>query len=258
MEAVTVATVVSSIGTFISSIVVLFTLIEINKQRKAVYRPDLVFSNSRYFLYWDMVKSDLFPGLWYPQERPPGVTKYDEKLIAVNGFNIGLGAAKSIEIEWEFNIDYFIKQISEKDKAGNFKIEWELQNQAVLAVETFGKKFSINTKVDNHQQIDFVLPSHIDKNSLQIRLPFSYLILTSIIYYLELKSEDCDIPFLPPLRMTVNYTDIGNNRHRKRYELKISPFQLIKSPNPSNGEEVMDGFIEVNETEKSDGDLLQA
>ena len=89
---------ISSIGTFFSSIFVLVTLFELRTQRKQSYIPELVIPDVC-FNY-----NNEFPNyikIW---------AKDDDEMLSLKVHNIGRGVAKHIDFEWEYDIHGMIEQ----------------------------------------------------------------------------------------------------------------------------------------------------
>lgn len=95
----------SCIGTLISSVIILLTLLEMNKQRKNAYRPDLVFSPTEFIIYGHDDGKSFTP--WPFMEPDICCPK-----VFINLFNIGMGVAKNVSITWKFDSVFFLEEIA--------------------------------------------------------------------------------------------------------------------------------------------------
>ena len=112
---------VSSLGTFLSSIFVLITLFELRTQRKQSYMPELVIPD----VCFDYKNE--FPNymrIW---------TTDDGNALSLKVHNVGLGVAKDVNFEWEYDIYGMIEkfyQLAEKLNIKIITIEEQLLNES--------------------------------------------------------------------------------------------------------------------------------
>lgn len=101
--------IITSIGTLISSLAALFTVIELKKQRNVSYIPEILLDDSRYSLFispnifetypMSFLKTDLNEKESYTESE----LNNREQFLQVELYNVGIGTAKKIETEWDFN-----------------------------------------------------------------------------------------------------------------------------------------------------------
>jgi hypothetical protein len=220
------ATLVSSVGTFFGALIILFTLLEIAKQRKSTYRPDLVFGRNEFYIYGN--DSTKTTDIWSPiklTKADRGKNHNDQ--LPLRLFNIGMGTAKNITAKWEFDIKECINKIKELD--GEKKYTIELKESDYLEVSYSHRQifFPRMTMMDS---IDYILPAHVENEPYKLRIPYLYLVLTSIIFTLSFKKGlNSSFPSHHGLKVALNYLDIGNNEHKKEFLIETQPFSFSQS-----------------------------
>ena len=210
--------IISSIGTFLSSIFVLMTLFELKTQRKQSYIPELIIPEVC-FNY-----NNNFPNLikiW---------TTDDNKELFLKIHNIGLGVAKDIDFEWEYDIYEMIEKFYKlsSDTKGELYIEDNrliyLKNNIVEA----GSSLSIDNR-----HLDFLL-AHTDNNDVyNLELPNSYLSIATAIYknakIKEIFNLDKFEGAILPLNLNIRYKDVGGSDITKKLKIDVKFF--VKSIN---------------------------
>ena len=95
--------ILSSLGALAASIIALFTLLELFRQRKASYKPDLCVLKKHFkIINWKNILSKK----WYK----PDSQENDNASIRI--VNIGFGAARNLVANWSFNVDEFIYKVN--------------------------------------------------------------------------------------------------------------------------------------------------
>lgn len=230
---------VSNLATFLTMFIVLFTLLEMAKQRRSAYRPDIIITPPHYFVYCRARHKRILSMTISSEELSEFGTSDRQRhdVIGLSGFNIGLGSAKSIDVTWDYSIHDLIRSISERDTKGSFTIHKLPGSLLSLEIPEVMRTMS-NT--DHQESFDYLLPTHVTNEAIQIRLPPAYLSLTSALLCLQWATAehwDTQISQLPLVRMSVRYTDIGNNRHEKSFS--IQPILIKESKKEPDSGEVM-------------------
>jgi hypothetical protein len=230
-------TLLTSIAAFISALLFLFTIIEMRNQRKSSYKPDIIIKGEGFIINWNEKK---YPDLWNNRVN-----------IFVELFNIGMGAAKYLKLTWEFNIENLSKEINKY--SNKCYIEYKsIEEILSIKIEDFHKGL-IFLKNDLCRYIDYLIPVNIHQECMKICLPRSYIELTGLLTYLFFKKPEIFKDFnLPELKTTIIYYDIGNNEHKKIFNLKLSPNIINEYQNGVS--EFAKGIIEVKEVKKNIGD----
>ncbi|MFA0551160.1 hypothetical protein AB4538_09880 [Vibrio lentus] len=211
---------ISSIGTFFSSIFVLVTLFELRTQRKQSYIPELVIPDVC-FNY-----NNEFPNyikIW---------AKDDDEMLSLKVHNIGRGVAKHIDFEWEYDIHGMIEQFYKlkcEDK-GEIFIDtdenrlYHQKNNEVLA----GSSLS-----SDNRHVDFMLSHHDGAETYNLELPNSYICISTAIFKSAKTQEVFDLQrfdgALFPLTLIAKYKDIGGSEIKKNFKVEVKFF--VKSIN---------------------------
>jgi hypothetical protein len=233
-----VVSIVGQLGVWITIILVFLTLKEMEKQRRESYKPVVVIP--RFGLRGEakmhdgiIVFEDFYRGGLHNEEIQWNQGKDSSKegnfrvLDHVVLYNLGVGAAKDIEIKWE--LDFEISEAVEKVK------EFCYKNSIPLIVEIdkdalkVRKKFRADDNVVYHysiipgeHQIDYLLPQSVEPSGIRLRLPLIYEKLLSLLTTTyNYKNPDWPKPELPIL-LDIHYKDIGNKEYRNQYRLRIS------------------------------------
>lgn len=243
---------ITSIATFITSIIVLLTLFEMQKQRKSAYKPEIVLKTPvKFHIYLEECENVYLPFIWSSNELKKINLNELNFSIYIDAFNIGLGSAKSIEVMWDFELDKILKRIKNKDTENFFDIEY---NDSMLRITFQGIAMIMNMENNCHWRYDYILPSQSKQGSLKFELPRPFLDLFSIILYLEYFKKDTLNFDFPNLKLKLKYEDIGNNIYKKEFNLNFDFIKFNKVLNPKEYElkfnkpiEMCLGIIEIKE-----------
>ena len=192
----------TNIGIFFTAVLTLLTLSEVRKQRESSYKPVI-------HLKERVVSFNLtdFPHSMLNDLR-------EKSFLEI--FNIGFGAAKNIEIEWDSNISQrLIDQINNSSKD-------------IYKCDLYEESLTINDAIINDgpsfkQKYEFLLPVSKETESQYIIIPYSLIILYPIVIDLYLE-QTIEIVF--PIKIT--YFDYGNQKHKDVYNLKLSLYYFNK------------------------------
>ncbi len=150
-------------------------------------------------------------------------TTDDGNALSLKVHNVGLGVAKDVNFEWEYDIYGMIEkfyQLSNPDK-GEIYID-EKNNRLI-----YTKDGSCPSKDTQH--IDFLLPySNSNNNITNLELPTSYTTISTIIYKNAKIKEIFDLKefygMLYPLTLVVKYKDVGGYDMTKKFSVDIKFF----------------------------------
>lgn len=195
----------SAIAATLTSLVTLFTLFEIKKQRKKMYEPALAFGRSKETLHGEPVTNNLEIAL----------------------YNVGFGSAINLQVEWDFY-----------DKLNEIKKVYPDIDKDFIVLRDFLNERSgciYNKLLDKRQEVDYLLPISVSDEPTKLRIP---IILTNYVIFEVMKSwnenKDKDrgisIPeYLIPFKIT--YYDINNSKNIERYLMKfrVSMFSAVEA-----------------------------
>ncbi len=216
---------VTVILTFITTIIILFTLFEMKQQRKAVYLPSLVFENLHFIIDWDIEKKD--PNEFEFRDKPQKEKSQNDPFFPkIKVYNIGFGSAKKIKINYSFDYKRFREQF--ELLINNEKLLWSLDfsdKYVKMESDDYSAQFSI---LDEEIQINFILPSNIQYEPNFISLPnffsIAYPRILYVAFLFEQTYKEQNLRLLkdfPEVQMKLSYQDIGNNMYEKNYSIKF-------------------------------------
>lgn len=222
----------SGIGTFISSIIAVYTLKELIKQRRAMYRPRLFLNeftlsvkgnplfNSKNFYYYKL-------HLLHEAENKNDLTKHS---ISSQVFfqNIGYGIANKIKYRWDFDYRKALKKLGRLDN----NIQFEIKKDKSILLSKNGEFFGNYNfdDLENEIKIDFIKPETLDFNKKPSIIP---MIITTIhMDYVLIKNkmndEICkkfdfeDFKDFPKPKLTISYEDIAGKKYNEVYKFSLT------------------------------------
>ncbi|MCL6349883.1 hypothetical protein [Pectobacterium polaris] len=205
----------SSVGTLLSSLFVLFTLFELRTQRKQSYRPDLVIPEVCFFFNNN---GDNYKEKWNGD---------DNEMVKLKVHNIGLGVAKDIKFTWNYDMESMINEYHRliKSEEKNLFIDHE-ENR--LFHYRNGELLNGSSLSVDDQNADFLLNHTSSKDIIELYLPNSYTCISTAIFHDAFINEIFNTSdfedSLYPLKLTINYRDVGGNQLSKKYRIKVCFF----------------------------------
>lgn len=223
----------SGIGTFISSIIALYALTELIKQRRAMYRPRLFLNeftlsvkgnpiaNRQSFYYYKLHNL-------YEPENKEDLTKHS---ISSQVFleNIGYGIANKVRYNWDFDFRKAVKMLCELDNELKFQIKNEDNSIIITKNGEYFTHYNFND-LNTEKKIDFIKPENLKANNKPSSIP---MIITSIHmdYVLiknKMESETCkrfeheEYKHFPKPKLTITYEDIANKKYENIYKFNLN------------------------------------
>ena len=226
------------LANWITIFLILLTLLEMVKQRRATYKPDIVVFPISRFAY---IGDSGFPDIWLDNR----VEKIeDEDLTSQRSFfqlpiyNLGLGAARDVECKWSFDLEEFIGNVNEIKNYSPIKFEISIDENNFLFVD-FPPKIKSYTNIASDINIDFILPSSIEKEETNILFPSTYIRLVQLYTLCEIShsiSDGLDFPKFqfPELELSIKFKDIGGSRHSKKFKFNFSIGMMSIRKDPKN------------------------
>jgi len=77
--------------------------------------------------------------------------------------------------------------------------------------------------IQKTQMIDYVLPASVQHEPVMLVLPEAYILTTSALVFLGFKKGGHELPKLPKLEVTFDYSDIGGEKHQVRFDAVLHP-----------------------------------
>lgn len=211
--------------TFATTLIILFTLFEMSRQRKNSYKPHIVIPKQ--FIY-AKTKKDPFSDIWSLNSLKDISSKKLEKIkdYTISLYNLGLGPAKNIEMTWKFDED-IIKKIKKISKKNDMLL---VINKNFISVESEKRNIyhAVNRNLEDHR--DYLLPSNISKEGLECQIPLSYKALMSLYIHLSWRDDDALSNLnMFPLYLAIYYEDISGKKYVQKFSFEIEIIFIDKS-----------------------------
>lgn len=194
------------------------TVRQIGKQREASYKPELVFSKSRYTA--NSTKNSMH---WNCATRTEN--KIVDSLVPFT--NIGLGAAKEVSIEWEFDVPKAVTLVNELAQKAMSEGYIEIENDTVLFKSNqSGNAVHIWT-TQKHCSLDYILSGSEEVRSQSISIPIVYLTLFASFSASKFKIDQKDNDKFVELQAVITYRDIAEKSYSVAYKFtpEVAMFQ---------------------------------
>lgn len=214
----------ASIGACMSAIAAFLTVRQISKQREASYRPELAISRTEFQCIPDPLGNKKIPDTWIVKNDETIEQKIDFlKSFSVPLRNVGLGAAKDINIEWSFPVEQLTSTVNKLAQKALIPAYFEYKNKSLeFKSDSLGASMSMWGNQQKNK-IDFVLPAPIDLVPVELILPHAYIQLISALIHFAAKSNDFNfLEEIPKLTIELNYLDIGGKKHNSKFFIKIN------------------------------------
>ncbi|MBE3654965.1 hypothetical protein [Vibrio navarrensis] len=230
---------VSSVGTFLSSIFVLVTLFELRKQRKQSYLPDFAVPDVC-FNYNNSAQTHI--KMW---------SMDDGNMLSLKVINIGKGVAKDIKFTWEYDMHDMFEKFHELDFVDNVVLQHDTDENRLLYIQDNNVMDNSSLSTDD-RQLDYLLTPSDGGDAYVLDLPGSYLSISTAIYknakINELFNSEEFETSLSPLTLNVEFKDVGGSRIVKKYSVQLCFFNKSIKNNRSmpNKIEQMRGRVYVS------------
>ncbi|EGQ7810900.1 hypothetical protein I6Y99_004968 [Vibrio parahaemolyticus] len=206
----------ASIGACLSAIAALFAVKLSSKHSSASYKPELVISRKSFY----SAITTSMPKEWSEMDVSESNESYRRNSFTIPLSNVGLGAAKQIEVNWSFPIDSTVKSINTITQKNHIPSYFKYENE-ILSFETEGDNKSVSMWVNQKSnKLDFVLPSSVETTPTELLLPPAYSELISAWIYFHFKSDKKEqFPEFPMIKAKVTFFDIGGKKHTCKFEI---------------------------------------
>jgi hypothetical protein len=246
---------VTSLAALVTAIAAFLSVLEMRRQRATLYRPDLAISPAVFFVYADTasvignaVSCSTRP---YDQfgRRPPEIPG-----LELECFNVGLGAAKEVSVEWSFDRDAVLGIVKRLAETHGMSVECR-ENEFVL-LDPKGEVLTsriVFAGVPATQTFPYVLPVQVRTSPQPIELPLEYskAIALYASYFVEPDEQGAtereagqfggpvtvvpqlDSPFeftFPPATASLSFRDIGGKKHVRTVHICPTLVQIQQLP----------------------------
>jgi len=215
----------ASIISILTLIAIYLSLAEMKSQRKSSFRPNFVMKSQVYgirfndeqYLTYDILDENEINNSFGNKEPP---------FITAKLFNVGLGPAKYLEFEWDYNIVNLISFLNKNQSQFNFVIEKKNDNQNNLIIYRKDKQL-FKSELDIKDYRDYALPVSISPHGIEVFIPISYLdILVSVAFLFKISKNKKEILkyygiFRSNLKIKTKmlYKDVEGNSYKQYFTL---------------------------------------
>lgn len=231
-----------NVATLVTALISLLTLFEMRKQRMLSMQPDIVLKALDYLhLYykpeWRLFSS--WPYYWSTTNEEPEVhQKSVFSAFEINLMNIGVGTAKNVSYQWEFDIEAFLSMIPDLGPKIMYSFEeGDFNSRLLLNRETNGRSsMTFIPCISDGMNNTFYLQAGEQKD-----IPFCevYSQLLSLFFYGYLypdSKEELDFErminsfeLLPSVKLKILYRDLSENTYSKELEYRFAISSLSTS-----------------------------
>jgi hypothetical protein len=257
----TIISIISIVGTWVTILLVYFTLREMRNQRKAAQKPELIIPDVSVFGY--AADREIFiASEWTNKENKSKEVVFKERTVGTI-YNIGAGAAKAIKIEWDFDISNMVLTIQDYCYRNSVPVVVSIQNNG-LKIEYKENHSWWNIEAYSNVKHPYLMPASVTAQGLESNLPRTYLQLISILIFLNLHQQremdsfdrrfvpNQESPFaIPPLSCQLSYDDIGGDRYEKKFDVPFNITMVMGIPSKESqfsiSQPIFFGMLEFRE-----------
>lgn len=222
-----------NICTLLTSLISLLTLHEMMRQRRASMMPNIL-TKSRYSIYLtasqELVVNDLKikkePFMWSNSDAVCNRDKFWIPQYNIQLINVGNGTATNIRYEWELDIEYYLAEISQKDKFKKVNILFDSKNKKLI-YHTLESMIITQGLKNTENKISYLQSSQI----IDIELCKEFILLYSTLYYFTWNNTeeigDNHEEFLrkqqlfPYPKLIIKFCDISGKEYKKKFKTQI-------------------------------------
>ena len=251
---------ITGFGTLAASLIALFTLLEIKRQRKESNKPEPAIKSTIMYVYGFEFQDYFFPFRFSHLNYSGTEFKSDFLDFRLELVNVGIRSAKNIKVKWEFDFKNAIDSIEKVNQDGLFKINLSEKKLEILFPKADYKEFNMINNQLGEKRFDFLLNSTPESfDTIYLTIPPSimklYVIKLSLLfgYYKTDKSTQhkiVDFGDFPKLILNIEYEDIAGVPYKKIFDLKTD---LLSFTNPMITKleyKIGELIIESNEVKK--------
>lgn len=209
-----------SIATICTAFATFLTVLEMKKGRDILHRPNIVIPNKQtIFVKWD--DSDINPLFFKIYKNQEDIFKKSDfsNFHIFKIFNLGLGIAQNIEINWRFNSRKNIEIIQKQTEISKIGCR---ENIAGTYSFFFKNKQPVDLKINSKaiNRLDYLIPIHLENKKELIEIPCEFLFSYIIALYSNIRFLDWIEPkFEDKINIHITYTDVNGKPYEKNYAI---------------------------------------
>lgn len=213
----------ASIGAFMSAIAAFLAVRQNTKQREASYKPELAITRTTFTASKSQLTKSSFADFWVEtSEINNNETVNLLSSLSLSLCNVGLGAAKEVQLKWSFPIDQLVSNINKKAQTALVPAYFEYENEVLsLKSEQLHAATSM-WRNQKHNFVDYVLPASADQEGVQVQVPPAYMELVSALIFFSSKEKGTTFPEMPALKLELEFFDIGGGKHSSSFSIELN------------------------------------
>lgn len=202
---------------------VLLTLREMVRQRRASYQPLLIVAPPPYFDLGWLGKDPKGPEIRISAYDAPqpllGSVRPTLRL-----FNVGVGAAANVSVTWRLDAERLAAILRARDSSN--EVTLKMEGPRYTAGGAGVTLVSMALEHDLTFTREYALPAHVSTDPLVVPIPWIYLQFLALLGQLCAQRDEGEawgrLPELPAIPVTVGYEDIGGEVHLRHYSIEPS------------------------------------
>jgi hypothetical protein len=212
----------ASIGAFMSAIAAFLAVNQNTKHREASYKPELAITRTTFTASKNPISKSSFADFWVEDNSESDKENvYLLLSLSIPLRNVGLGAAKEVNLNWSFAIEQLVSDINEKAQKSLMPAYFKYEDE-VLALKS--DQLDAATSMWGNQKqvvVDYVLPASTDLEGVRVNVPHAYMELVSALIYFSTKEEGRSFSDMPVLEAQLDFYDIGGVKHTASFSIEL-------------------------------------
>lgn len=230
--------ILAGIGTFISSIIAVYTLIEVKKQRLSTYKPQLLMKSFLVYISKSplfLEKEELLGFKVYNYNEYKEKSEQSEIIFDTSPLykaeNLGFGPAVNIKFTWYFNMSRALKIIEKELHEDLYFSEYKPLNYFFLHKKSDNDfQLTIHNKKQEIQTVDYIAPINVKEHTHYHTISKDVINIHFLYYILKCKLTQkinknvygVELNNLPRIKLRIDYFDLNGKKYTKKYKFQTS------------------------------------
>ncbi|NEU09787.1 hypothetical protein GZH53_15780 [Flavihumibacter sp. R14] len=203
-------------------------------------KPELYFNDASLYVYAETIKN----GVTYPALSTQKANVEGGKLLDLRLINVGVGTAKEVKSNWEYDIDKVYEYIESRLSSEDFELTLKREAWGGVSLSYPGTSQRWFKPFTHDQTHNYILPYKQKEDLAYIVYPIGYLELYVVAFQLAaIKVLDTAsyLADFPECRLNVRYLDMANNVYSRTFILKFAYSYYMRPDQP--GDLMMQGLL---------------
>lgn len=205
----------SGIGAFITSLITLFTLVVLIRQRKDSFRPRVIFGD-RVSGKCIPFEDDVFQSKW--EDAYPDKSK-DIHDFCFHLLNIGVGVAENVTVYERFNYKKAMKFIKKRDLENEFS--FAIIDNTIELRTTFDDSYTMIHLKNEPRELGTFITRQQEKPNKYVFTDSCLMFLSCFDYLRNKYDRYMSLEKFPDCYYRIHYLDIEGKRYKTKYKCKV-------------------------------------